>query len=410
MALERLLVLFRKDEEQWKTQYNALYHCPLSRHIGIPVRQFSSKHAYPAFFYYTESLASILANMTAEVKRLVELTNIIPPIAISQFQNACLVDEIKSSNDIEGVHSTRKEIKAAMDAQSSMSVATNVRLGSIVNKYAKLGTREKISLQSCNDLRNFYDSFILDEVLRDNPKNRPNGKLFRKDPVDVWSKTKIIHRGILPEEKIIAYMDTALELLNNEEIPGMVRVAAFHYLFGYIHPFYDGNGRTSRFISSYYLAKMLHPLVAIRLSITIKKSLRVYYKLFEDTNAYGNCGDLTPFIAGFLSLVLKSVSRVNAILAKKHQQLMDYEKRLRALPVVRKADFPIYCVLLQAALFSDEGASLEEISQTVRKKPRTIQDRIKACPPEHIIINKSHRAYRYMLRLDFLQENPPASP
>ena len=403
MPLERLLVLFHQDEEKWKDQYNRLYHFPLSRHLDIPIRQFTSERAYPAFFYYTEELASILTEMTAEVKRLLDIINKIPPIAIAQFQDTCLVDEIKSSNDIEGVRSTRKEIKAAMDEQANTSGAANVRLWSIVNKYAKLGAKEKIAFHSSSDLRSFYDSFILDEVLRENPKNRPDGKFFRKDSVDVWSKTKIIHRGILPEEKIIAYMDKALELLNDEAVPGLVRVAAFHYLFGYIHPFYDGNGRTSRFIASYYLARLLHPLAAIRLSITIKKSLRTYYRLFEDTNAYGNCGDLTPFITGFLLLILKSVSRVNTLLTEKHQKLLNYESRLRTLPAISKADFPIYYVLLQASLFSDEGASLEEISIPVRKKPRTIQDRIKSYPQEHIIVNKSHRAYRYKLRLDFLK-------
>lgn len=403
MPLERLLVLFHQDEDKWNKRYEELYHFPLARHIDIPIRQFSAERAFPAFFYYTEPLVSILAGMTTKVKNLLDVTRIIPPIAVSQFQRRCLVEEIQSSNDIEGVRSTRKEIHTAIDEQDNMSGAAKIRLWSIVNKYTKLESKENISFQSSEDLRQFYDSFILDEIVRDNPKNRPDGEIFRKASVDVWSKTKIIHRGVFPEEKIIAYMDKALEFLNDETVPGLVRVAAFHYLFGYIHPFYDGNGRTSRFIASYYLAKMLHPLAAIRLSITIKKSLRTYYRLFEDTNAYGNCGDLTPFIVGFLSLVSKSITRVNETLREKNEKLVDYEKRLRAFSAVSKADFPIYYVLLQAALFSEEGASLEEISIPVRKKPRTIQDRIKTYPEEHIIINKTSRAYRYKLRLDFLQ-------
>ncbi|MBR5163899.1 MAG: Fic family protein [Schwartzia sp.] len=405
MPQERLLALFHQDEDKWKKQYDALYNSPLSRHIDIPIQQFSSKRAFPAFFYYTEPLASVLADMTAEIRNLLDITKAIPPIAVSQFQRACLVEEIQSSNDIEGVRSTRKEIHTAIDEQANASGATKIRLWSIVNKYKKLEGKEKISLRSSEELRQFYDSFILGEVVRDNPRNRPDGEIFRKASVDVWSKTKIIHRGVYPEEKIIAYMDKALELLNDETVPGLVRVAAFHYLFGYIHPFYDGNGRTSRFISSYYLAKMLHPLAAIRLSITIKKSLRTYYRLFEETNAYGNCGDLTPFISGFLSLILKSVSRVNSILQAKHKKMLALEERLRAYPFGDKADYPIYFILLQAALFSEDGATLEEIASTLQKSSRTIDNRIKKYPAEHLAINKSDRAYRYKLRLDFLRES-----
>lgn len=403
MPSETLLTLFRQDEGRWRKLYSDLYHSPLSRHIDIPIRQLSAEHSYPAFFYYTETLASVLSNMTAEIRKLTDITKNLPPVAVAQFQRSCLVEEILSSNDIEGVQSTRKEINTAIDEQGNASVAANVRFWSIVNKYQKLERKANLSFATSEELRKFYDSFILDEVLRDNPQNRPDGHIFRKDTVDVWSKTKIIHHSVFPEEKIIAYMDTALRFLNDTDVPGLVRIAAFHYLFGYIHPFYDGNGRTSRFISSYYLAKTLHPLAAIRLSITIKKSLRTYYKLFEETSAYGNCGDLTPFITGFLSLILKSVSDVNGILKGKHKQLLALEQKLREYPFGNKADFAIYYVLLQASLFSEDGATLEEIASTVQKSSRTIKNRINKFPQEHIVINKAHRAYHYKLRLDFLK-------
>ena len=132
MPLERLLVLFHQDDEKWKKLYCELYHSPLSRHIDIPIRQFSAARSYPAFFYYTERIALFLSDMTAEVKRLMDITKQIPPIAISQFQRSCLVEEIQSSNDIEGVRSTRKEITAAIDELESLSGASKIRLWSIV--------------------------------------------------------------------------------------------------------------------------------------------------------------------------------------------------------------------------------------------------------------------------------------
>ena len=64
---------------------------------------------------------------------------------------------------------------------------------------------------------------------------------------------KVIHSGIYPEEKLNEAMTAALDFLNDDNIDILIRISAFHYLFGYIHPFYDGNGRTSRFISSHLL-------------------------------------------------------------------------------------------------------------------------------------------------------------
>ena len=104
--------------------------------------------------------------------------------------------------------------------------------------------------------------------------NIVDGLMFRKEAVDVHSASwKIIHRGVTPEEKLITALSDALNFLNDDANPVLVRIAVFHYLFAYIHPFYGGNGRTARFISSAYIAKHLHPLIALRLAVTIKRRL-----------------------------------------------------------------------------------------------------------------------------------------
>ncbi len=36
---------------------------------------------------------------------------------------------------------------------------------------------------------------------------------------------------------------------------GLVSIAVFHYLFGYVHPFYDGNGRMARYLSSIFCSE-----------------------------------------------------------------------------------------------------------------------------------------------------------
>lgn len=405
MIYKNLLTLFHQDEKEWKALYQVLFNFPLSRHIDIPIKLFSSSAApAPAFFYYTEDMMQYMEEITKNYSSLVDTMRSLPPVALNQFTRNCLIEEIQSSNDIEGVRSTRKEISAAIDEQNDLNPVKQIRMWSVANKYDKLLKQENISFATSMDLRNFYDDFILDEIKNADPKDIPDGKIFRAGPVNVYSaKAKTIHQGAFPEENIIKYMNTALEFLHDDSIPSLIRISAYHYLFGYIHPFYDGNGRTSRFITSYYLSKIFNPLVAIRLSLTIKKSLRVYYKLFETTNAYRNCGDLTPFISGFLWLILKSITRVNELLCEKEQTLQNDAKIVNRI-IPKQKDYKIYYILLQAALFSQEGASLEEISHALGLMPRTLRDKIASYPSSHIIVNKSHRAHRYQLNLEILKQ------
>lgn len=399
MESPKLSVLFHTNEDKWNSVYHSLFTAPTSRHINIEIKQYQASHGFPAFFYYTEEIVMLLTKMMEEQSKLVAITDALPKIALRHFTKSCLIEEIQSTNDIEGVHSTRKEINTAIDEQPNIKNKNNTRLWGIVNKYLKLQNKENIAFNTSQDLRTFYDDFVLDEVYREDAGDKPDGAIFRKGSVDITSNSKIMHRGVFPEAKIIDYMNKALSILQDDSIPNIVRISIYHYLFGYIHPFYNGNGRTSRFITSYYLSKIINPLVAYRLSITIKKSLRTYYKLFDITNSYGNRGDITPFITGFMWLILKSITRTNELLDNKMNALISFDDKLKQLNINSK-DLAIYYVLLQAALFSDEGASLDEIARTVKQHPATIKRHLQKYPANHLRVNTSHRAHLYRLNLD----------
>ena len=68
------------------------------------------------------------------------------------------------------------------------------------------------------------------KVLTEHSDWKPDGKIFRKDPVEITSATdKILHQGVYPEEKLIDNMSIALNILNDKEIPFLIRVIVFHY-------------------------------------------------------------------------------------------------------------------------------------------------------------------------------------
>lgn len=122
---------------------------------------------------------------------------------------------------------------------------------------------------------------------------------------------KIIHQGINGHENIVLAIDEMLDILNGfEEIPSVIKVAIAHYMFGYIHPFYDGNGRTSRFINSLYLSKSHSRLTSISLSRAINNNSKKYYEIFEHTNSSINAGELNEFIETFLEYIYKGQEEV----------------------------------------------------------------------------------------------------
>ena len=404
MAYIPLYEIYYKQNNEWFPEYQKRFNNLFAKHLDITIKEFNREKEFQLFYCHTEYIVTLQNKIMFDFLRLQKLFNLLPGAGIDQFLKSCMIEEIQSTNEIEGVRSTRQEIREAIFAQGKYN--PDVRLWGIVNKYNKIINDENIKLKTCEDIRNLYDDFILDEIKRNNTSDIPDGNIFRKNSVDIVSGTqKTIHRGVYPESKIIDYMTKALQFLQDDSVSIFIRIAVFHYLFGYIHPFYDGNGRMSRFITSYFLSKNLHPTIALRLSVLIKQHKNDYYKLFENTNAQINCGDLTPFIIWSLEFIASAITSTYKLLFEKYELFSSLNQKLdEMLKNEDKTTKRVYNVLLQAAVFSDMGATSQEIVQTLKLSKRTIDARIKEIPNEILLADKTSRPYHYKLRLSFFEQ------
>lgn len=399
-----LYEIYYKQNNEWFPEYQKRFNNLFAKHLDITIKEFNREKEFQLFYCHTEYIVTLQNKIMFDFLRLQKLFNLLPGAGIDQFLKSCMIEEIQSTNEIEGVRSTRQEIREAIFAQGKYN--PDVRLWGIVNKYNKIINDENIKLKTCEDIRNLYDDFILDEIKRNNTSDIPDGNIFRKNSVDIVSGTqKTIHRSVYPESKIIDYMTKALQFLQDDSVSIFIRIAVFHYLFGYIHPFYDGNGRMSRFITSYFLSKNLHPTIALRLSVLIKQHKNDYYKLFENTNAQINCGDLTPFIIWSLEFIASAITSTYKLLFEKYELFSSLNQKLdELLKNEDKTTKRVYNVLLQAAVFSDMGATSQEIVQTLKLSKRTIDARIKEIPNEILLADKTSRPYHYKLRLSFFEQ------
>lgn len=404
MAYIPLYEIYYKQNNEWFPEYQKRFNNLFAKHLDITIKEFNREKEFQLFYCHTEYIVTLQNKIMFDFLRLQKLFTLLPGAGIDQFLKSCMIEEIQSTNEIEGVRSTRQEIREAIFAQGKYN--PDVRLWGIVNKYNKIINDENIKLKTCEDIRNLYDDFILDEIKRNNTSDIPDGNIFRKNSVDIVSGTqKTIHRGVYPESKIIDYMTKALQFLQDDSVSIFIRIAVFHYLFGYIHPFYDGNGRMSRFITSYFLSKNLHPTIALRLSVLIKQHKNDYYKLFENTNSQINCGDLTPFIIWSLEFIASAITSTYKLLFEKYELFSSLNQKLdEMLKNEDNTTKRVYNILLQAAVFSDMGATSHEIVQTLKLSKRTIDARIKEIPNEILLADKTSRPYHYKLRLSFFEQ------
>lgn len=393
---------YQHTQEEYKTEYIRRLEAPFTVHFNIPIHQYNRKSAYPAFLCYTGEILRLVEKFYKTYEQFLYTVNTVPPVVLYQFTRLSIVEEVKSTNDIEGVRSTKKEIREIIEKKG----AHYHRLQSVVHQYLELLGEEEIKFDTCHDIRNFYDDFTHQEIIRENPQNRLDGSLFRKEPVQIEAATgKTIHQGLYPESRIIEALDQALRILHSEEYPLLIRLALFHYFFVYIHPFYDGNGRTDRFITSYFLSRQFHRLLAVRLSIYIKRNQSRYYHMLEEADSERNRGDMTPFVMGFLEILIGSTEDTIGVLSRKNEQMRKYESRIDAFQLQDKLLKEIYITLLQAALFYGEGISMADLMKVTGKNRGTIQKRIDEIPGNHLIVTKAGKTNYYKLNLMLFKEN-----
>ena len=398
MSKKTLYKLFYADPSTFNAEYDKRFHDEDTIHLDIKIGEHS------AFVCQSAEIFKLIISIERSNNEISQICNHLPGIALSQFQQRCLIDEIVLTNNIEGVHSTRKEISEILQDLSKNN--KRERFVGLVNKYVLLMKNETLPLQTPEDVRKIYDDIFYEEIKATDPDDLPDGKIFRKSDVGVYSPTgKKIHNGLYPESEIISAMKNSLDFLNDSHYDILLRIAIFHYLFGYIHPFYDGNGRTSRFISSYMLSQNLNKLIGYRISFTIKEHINKYYEAFKICNHYNNRGDLTPFAEMFLEIVDVSMHQLYHALSERSEKLMHYINLITQLPNAKDESMcRIYDYLIQAALFSNMGISQKELEHEMGMTYNTVRSRLKRIPEELLITNKQGNRSFYLLNLKAVDE------
>lgn len=383
--------IYYSKRSEYENEYNKRINGTSSIMFGLNVA------GSEMFFVYTPEVVSLLSRILATNSKIERLQRSLPGVAYDCYSRNCLVDEIMMTNDIEGVRSTRKEIIDVIE-EPDIDEDKYSRFQGLIRKYLMLLETEEwdISLKSCEDIRSLYDEIVLAEI---ESCNKPDGEIFRKDTACVVSATQQEkHIGIIPEARIVEYMSKTLEILNSDQLPLLIRVAIAHYLIGYIHPFYDGNGRLSRFISSYMLQKELNALIALRLAYAIKNDKAEYYKAFDLCNDMKNRGDVTPFILMFLKMLDNAATSIYNRLDDGIEALNYYNSLVGKIENRDKRDAIFF--LIQNKLFASEKFDINSMARILQcsygKAKKILDDLV----DEGVPIKQKKPARKYLYSVD----------
>ena len=163
----------------------------------------------------------------------------------------------------------------------------------------------------------------------------------------------------------------------------------FHYFFGYIHPFYDGNGRLSRYISSYYLSKVLDPIAALRLSIACKSRQKDYYEAFKITNDVRNKGDITYFVLQFLDILKTGLEDYLDDLTDKVNQYHYYQKKQSQLDLDHSSR-TILETVIDYTLFYLEPITLTKLVELTHLSKSTISNHLNKLEKDGLVEKSKH--------------------
>jgi len=407
MNYELLSKLYYKDPALYQAEYERRKNSDYSVSLGFEIA------GGEAFYVQEPEFLKLTTRIYKKIVLLTRLCAALPGVVNASYARKCLIDEIILTNDIEGIRSTRKEV---LDVLTDSSGAPKKRrFDGLIAKYVLLledvGTEYEIDLSTSEGIRALYDDIVMDEI---DKTNWPDGNLFRKEIAEVISPTQQVkHVGLYPESKIIDYIDRVLSLSKDERIPPLHYIAILHYMIGYIHPFYDGNGRLSRFISSALLKEEFNDLVALRLAYTIKKQKADYYKAFNIANDVKNKGELTHFILYFYGIVENSLDSLIDKLSEGQELLEFCRKALAkkfetaAFGEKQKLKDALW-ILVQNSLFSSDPFSKKDLAELLQTSGNTAHSYVEAMIAfgVPVSIEKESHKFVYVLKkndlLDYL--------
>ena len=345
-------------------------------------------------FIATPRELTVLSEAVLRAERKISnLLNALPSMASGAVLRGLVLDEIMSTNAIEDIHSTRREVKDALNSAGNAPVDAN-RFRELATLYLNIIDGRAKAPSTPEDVRAIYDEVTYGEIPDD---KLPDGRLFRAQGVNiVQGGARVIHSGLEPESTIVEAVEKMIALSRSPEIPALYRGLAAHYLFEYIHPFYDGNGRTGRYLLSLLLSESLSSATALSLSRIIAENREAYYRAFKTTEKPLNRGELTFFVTAMLELIREAQLQLERRLEHNAEALTSIERVMVGVSAdlhLKEQDSQVVFMLMQYEAFGLLGeAPLADIAAHLGLKEQMTRKHVASLEELGVVVKRRKRS------------------
>lgn len=205
----------------------------------------------------------------------------LPPDALQKIENAFAIEYTYESNRIEGNTLTLQETElvvnegvtiAGKSMREHLEAINHVEAIDYIKDFAKGGM--EISERTIKEIH----AIVLHGI------DRENAGRYRGVPVMISGSTHVPPQPYLIQPQMEAFMTRFAEM-EEQGIHPVLIAAYLHDELVRIHPFIDGNGRTSRLLMNLYLLRNGYTLVNLKGSNEGKIS---YYKALEASHTENN--------------------------------------------------------------------------------------------------------------------------
>lgn len=216
-----------------------------------------------------------------------------------------MTEEIYSTLDIENIDSSRNSIRQILNGYAPKD-DIEFRISGMKKGLEFISNKENVISEE-----NVFKLYMLavGDFLEEKDKLSPLN-YYRHDSVYVVGG-KIEHQGI-DYKKLPHFMAELIEFINKDtKMNEVLKAAAIHFYFAYLHPYFDGNGRMARLIHLWYLVQQGYvATLFIPFSNYINKTRSAYYKAFtqvEENYKISGLIDITPFLVYFVTNIYNKI-------------------------------------------------------------------------------------------------------
>lgn len=302
----------------------------------------------------TEALYTVLAQIDA-IKNAIQITDALLPQTIDRLTQSVIVTSTGASNRIEGNRLTDDEVEALyrnlrirkFKTRDEQEVAGYLEmLERVLASYADMPLSESLILQLHRDMLRYSEK---DERQRGAYKFGPNRVEARDhdgNVVGVVFDPTPPHLTPKEMQELVAWYGWADQ---DQFKHPLLRIGNFAFEYLAIHPFQDGNGRTSRLLTNLLLLQAGYSFAGfVSHEKLIEERKADYYLALNKAQASWKSTkeDIFPWMAFFLDIVKAQADSAFALIQQDQSEFLLSEKQLglwqwartRAEPVFTRKD------------------------------------------------------------------------